>query len=94
MTAHIKWMKKDPVTTDVIKQIVDALIYHKQSTGRYLPGCYGIFSDGDSVIYNLGRMLTWDQQPEEFLPEDIEDRDMLLEIFNRCIPLIKGEIIK
>lgn len=88
MTAHIKWMKTEPVTDKVIQEIVDAVVYHKQSTGNFVAPCYGIFSDGDIAIYNLGRMLNSNQQPEDFLPKDFEDREILLDIFNRCLPKV------
>lgn len=88
MTAHIKWMKADPLTDEVIQKIVEAVVYHKQSYGNYVPPCYGVFSDGDSVIYNLGKILDHNQEPEEYLPEDLENRELLLDIFKRCLPKI------
>lgn len=89
MTCHVKWMLADgPITDEVIQKIVEAVVYHKGNYGKYIPPCYGVFSDADSVIYNLGKILDHDQKPEEYLPEGLEHREMLLKIFNICIPLI------
>ena len=52
-----------------------------------MPLMFGIFSPGDSLIYNLAGMLQFKLKPEDDVPEGLEHRDQIIEIMNKCIQL-------
>lgn len=65
MTAHsgFPWKMGEPVTDELVEEVA-ACTQHNygQGMGSFVPGCYGIFTPVDRLIYTFGGVLdSWDR---------------------------------
>lgn len=68
MTAHsgFAWKQGEPVTDELVKEVASCTQHnYGQGVPGFTPGCYGIFSPVDGLIYNFGRVLdSWDRKKD------------------------------
>lgn len=82
MTAHCysKWTMDDPIEDCPIQKIAAAVKHH----GYDQPGIYGIWTVGDSFIYNIGGLLSRNRGT-------VLNQELIEQIFNDALKEQEGD---